>query len=52
MTVIPIVVGMLGRVPKILGKRLEEMEIKGSIETIQTTALLKSARILRRFLEL
>ena len=46
-TVIPIVVGSLGTVSKNLEKRLNEREIRGRIETIKTTALLKSARILR-----
>ena len=50
-TVIPIVVGTLGMVPKGLEKRLEEVEIRGRIEIIQTTALLKLARILKRVLE-
>ena len=49
--VIPIVVGALGTVPKGLEKMLEELEIRGRIETIQITALLRSARILRRVLE-
>ena len=49
--VISIVVGALGTAPKSLGNRLEELEIKGRIETILTTALLQSARILRRVLE-
>ena len=30
---------------------LEDLEIRGRMETIQTTALLRSARILRRVLE-
>ena len=46
--VIPIVVGALGTIPKSLEKRLEDLEIRGRIETIQTTALLQSARIPRR----
>ena len=46
-TVVPIVVGALGTVPEGLDKRLEELEIRERIKTIQTTALLKSARILR-----
>ena len=50
-TVIPIVFGALGIVPKGLGKRLGELEIRGRIETILTTALLQSTRILRRVLE-
>ena len=32
-------------------EKLEELEINGRIETIQTTALLRSTRILRRVLE-
>ena len=40
-----IVVGVLVRtVPKHLKKKQEEVEIWGSIKTIQTTALIKSAR--------
>ena len=34
MTVIQIVNGAIGTVPKGLGKRLEEMEIRGRIEII------------------
>ena len=48
---VPIVIGDLGTVPKGLEKSLSELEIKGRIETIQTTALFKSARIIRRVLE-
>ena len=33
-------------------KRLEYSDIKGQMETIQTTALLRSAKILRRVLEI
>ena len=50
-TVIPIVIGALGTIPEGLIKRREDMEIRGQVETIQTTALLRSARILRRVLE-
>ena len=50
-TMIPIVVGVLGTVPKSLERRLEELKIKRRIETIQTTALLRLNRILRRVLE-
>ena len=32
-------------------KGLEDLEVGGRVETIQTTALLKTARILRRVLE-
>ena len=34
-----------------LKKGLVDMEIRGQVETIETTALLRSARILRRVLE-
>ena len=49
--VIPIVIGTLGKIPKGLVKRLEDLEIGGQLETIQTIALLRSARILRRVLK-
>ena len=45
-TVIPIVVGALGTVTKGLVKGLEDLEIRVRMETIQTTVLLSSARIL------
>ena len=51
MTIISIVVGALGTVPRGLEKRLEKLEIRGRIETLQTTVLLRLARILRRVLE-
>ena len=50
-TVIPIVVGALGTVTKDLVKGLENLEVRGQVETIQTTTLLRSARILRGVLE-
>ena len=46
----PIVIGALGTVNKGLIIRLEELEIRGQVVTIQITAL-RSARILRRVLE-
>ena len=49
-TVIPIVISDLGTVTKRLIQGLEELEIRGLVESIQTTVLLRSARILRRFL--
>ena len=42
---------VLGTIPKGLVERLEELVIRGRVETIQTTALLRSARIMRRVLE-
>ena len=40
--VIPTVSGALGTVPKGLIRRLDELEIKGRIKTIQINALLRS----------
>ena len=50
-TFVPIIIDALGTVTKGLIKGLEDLEIKGRVETIQTTVLLRSARILRRVLE-
>ena len=47
---IPIAVGALGTVHRNLETRLDELGIRGRIEAIQTTALLKSAKIFRRVL--
>ena len=47
LTVIPVVIGVLGTVSKGFAKGLEELEIV----IIQTIALFRSARILRRVLE-
>ena len=46
-----VVIGTLGIVSKGLEKKLPKLETRGRIKTIQTIALLKSARILRRILE-
>ena len=51
MTIVPIVIGAFGTVTKGLLKGLDDLEFGGRVETIQTTALLKTARILRRVLE-
>ena len=50
-TVIPIVNGALGTVTKDLVQGLEGLEIRGQVQTIQTTTLLRSVRILRGVLE-
>ena len=47
-TIIPIMIGAFGTVTRGLLKGLEDLEVGGRVETIQTTALLKTARILRR----
>ena len=46
-TIVPIVIGALGTITKGLLKGLEDLEVGGRVETIQTTALLRTARILR-----
>ena len=50
-TIVPIVIGAFVTVTKGLLKGLEDLEVSDRVETIQTTALLKMARILRRILE-
>ena len=45
--VISIVIGALGTVPKGLAPGLKDLAISGRVETIQTTGLSRSARILR-----
>ena len=50
-TITPIVIGTFGTVTKGLLKGREDLEVGGRVETIQTTALLRTARILRRVLE-
>ena len=50
-TIIPIVIGAFGTATKGLLKGLEDLEVGGRVETIQTATLLRSARILRRVLE-
>ena len=50
-TIVPIAIGPLGTVTKGLLKGPEDLEVGGRVETIQTTTLLRTARILRRVLE-
>ena len=50
-TIVPIVIGTLGTITKGLLKGQEDMKAGGRVETIQTTVLLRTARILRRVLE-
>ena len=51
MIVKPDVIGALGTIPRRLVKGLEDLKIRGQVKTIQTTALLRSARIQRKVLE-
>ena len=46
-----IVIGALGIIPKELEQELEDLEIKKRVETIQTTAFVRSDRIPRRVRE-
>ena len=48
---IPIVIGAFGTVTKGLPKGLEDLEVDGRVDTIQTITLLRTARIPRRVLE-
>ena len=50
-TVMPIVIDALGTISKGFVNELEDLERRGQEETIKTTALLSSTRILRRVLE-
>ena len=50
-TIIPIVTGAFGTVTKGLLKGLEDLGVGIRVETIQTTASLRKASILRRVLE-
>ena len=49
--IVPIVIGALGTITKVLFKGLDDLEVGGRVKTIQTTALLRRARILRRVLD-
>ena len=50
-TIIPILIGALCTVTKGLIKVVNDLEIRRRVNTIKTTAFVKSARILRRDLE-
>ena len=50
--VVPVVVGALGSVSKKLAGHLEQIRIKNRTRTMQTSALLGSAHILRKVLEI
>ena len=50
-TIVPNAIGAFGAVTKVLLKSQGDLEVGGRVETIQTTSLVKTARILRRVLE-
>ena len=49
-TIVTIVIGAFGTITKGLLKGLENSKVGGQVETIQMTALLRTARIPRRVL--
>ena len=51
-TIVPFVIGAFGTITKGLSKGLEDWEVGAWVETIQMTALPRTARILRRVLEI
>ena len=50
-TIVPIMIGAFGTINEGLLKGFEDLEVGRRVETIQMTALLRMARILRRVLE-
>ena len=50
-TIMPIVIGAFSTVSKGLLKGLKDLRIRGRVETIKITTLLRTARIVRRVLE-
>ena len=51
-TIIPLVVGSLGAVPKQFGNRLKQIGITAGTAEVQKTVLLGTARVLRKVLEI
>ena len=50
-TIVPTVIGAFGIVTKVLLWGLEDLDVGGGVENIQTTELLRTVRILRRLPE-
>ena len=50
--IISLVVGSLGALPKEFGNRLKQIGITGGTAQVQKTVLLRTARILRKVLEI
>ena len=48
---VPVVVGALGTIPTRLSAHLKMLDMNLSVETIQKSAILGTARILRKVLE-
>ena len=49
--IIPMAIGAFSTVTKGLLKGLEDLEVRGRVETIRTATLLRTARVLRKVLE-
>ena len=49
--IIPLVVGSLGTIPKQFGNRLKQIDITVATAQVQKTVLLRTAKILRKVLE-
>ena len=52
MKIIPLVVGSLGTIPKQFGNRLKQIGITVATAQVQKTVLLRTAKILRKVLEI
>ena len=50
-SIVPIVIGALGTIPKSLEKHVSELNVEVIISQIQTTVLFYNARIIRKVLE-
>ena len=50
--IIPLVVGSLGAIPKQFGNRSKQIGVTAEIGQVQKTALLRTARILRKVLKI
>ena len=50
--IIPLVIGFFGAIPKQVGNRLKETSITVEIGQVQKAVLLRTARILRKVLEI
>ncbi len=51
-SIVPVVVGALAIIPKALGKHLEEIVTNVRVDLLQKAALLGTAMILRKILEI
>ena len=50
-TIAPIVIGAFDTIAKVSLKSLEDLDVSRRVETLQMTALLRTARITRRVME-